>query len=410
MAAIPSCPICFGRRPYCIHKSYPLPRPDWIAKQVQEQLKKEFSGPAYSVFVGREGYPNVTMGPMAGLQLNPMMDNPAAWFGKSYTDIITMRSLLIRSKQPQSVFSRERFVLENQELAMARKPADTEITFEKTPFYRFTLSDRLQPMGPSGDLVRMRITENTKIAPAVERIVGDEFKAAEAVTELYKKGQDVYKINTILSSGALGMEQAKKLVPTRWSITATDDMVAKGLIEKIKQFPETSDYLVFESTYIDNHFLALVLPGAWEFENFEAWAPRSWPQALPAATGQGSSQTQSRIIEEYEPYAGRKNYAENQAGGYYARRIGATEGLIRLRKQGRVVVFREVSEGYTIPLGVWVVRETVRNAMQGTPKKFSTFEEALAFVGPKLKLKLNDYMKQSRILQRKTIRDFVPAA
>jgi hypothetical protein len=38
-----------------------------------------------------------------------------------------------------------------------------------------------------------------------------------------------------LSIGVLGLKKDKKLVPTRWAITATDDILAKKLLEKVKQ-------------------------------------------------------------------------------------------------------------------------------------------------------------------------------
>src|SRR3989338_3177514 len=117
MAYIPSCKICSGVRPFCIHKSYPIERPQEIEKKIKEKLGKEFFGPSYSVFVGHFGYPQVNIGPMAGLEINSEIDDPSKWFGLDYQKIIELRSMLIRSKQQENILSKNKFIQENQELA-----------------------------------------------------------------------------------------------------------------------------------------------------------------------------------------------------------------------------------------------------------------------------------------------------
>ncbi|MBN1896308.1 MAG: hypothetical protein JW789_01090 [Candidatus Aenigmarchaeota archaeon] len=156
--------------------------------------------------------------------------------------------------------------------------------------------------------------------------------------------------------------------------------------------------MVYSSSYLDNHYQVLLMPGEWEFENFEAWAPGT-PWSMDAKSVQ--------ILAEYEPYHGRKKYADLQGGGFYASRLAVTEGLKVLRRQARVVVFREVGEGYIIPLGVWQVLENVRNAFRGECLKFATKHEALKHIEEKLRLPLKDYERQSTILSRRTLGDFL---
>jgi len=395
MVQVPSCPLCSGRRPFCIHKSYPLQGLD-VEKRVKEKLKKDFFGPSYSVFIGRHGYPNVFAGPMIGLEARKGIDSPQQWYGMDYSKIIELRSFLLRSKQKESIFSHSKFILENQELAMAEKPHDTEIYFKKTPHFSFTLSERFQPMGPSGELERMRVTENVKVRERVERVVTDDLKAAEQVFLLHKTGMGVHKISSVLSSGVLGLDKNKKLVPSRWSVTGVDDIITKKLLEKVRTYPSISDYMVFEAEHLDNHFVILLMPGSWEFENFEAWAPGSnW-----------SSQTQSRIIEEYEPFQGRSDYAVKQSGGYYAARYPVTLYLEGIHKQARVISFREVYEGYTVPLGVFVVRNVAENAFKGKVKVFGTQQEALEYVDSRLRIPIENYKMESKILKQKRIFDY----
>jgi len=392
------CVYCKGGKNLCGNKTCPLLKRFEVVPKVRESVSTEFFGPNYSVFVGRAGYPNVGIGPMAALEERPNLDSPKDWLGMDYQKIVELRSLLIRSRQDENVFSRSRFVEENQELAMSSRPTDIELTFRKKPVYRVSFSDIVQPMGPSAPLQKLRLAQNPKIPKRVEYIVNDELRAAEAARMLYKSGQDVYKITTILSSGVLGAGEAKKLVPTRWSITAVDDMIAKQMMEGIRTYPQINDFLVFESRHLDNHFVTLFMPGNWEFENFEAWAPgSSWSFSLK----------KTEIIEEYEPFEGRTKYADKQGGGYYASRISAVKALYRMRRQARVVVFREVYEGYVIPLGVWVVRQTSEKAYENPPKRFATQKEALEYVRTRIRVPLEEYLRQSRMLRQKRLEDFI---
>ena len=113
------------------------------------------------------------------------------------------------------------------------------------------------------------------------------------------------------------------------------------------------------------------------------------------------------ILQEYEPFRGRTTYAESEGGGYYAARLAVTESLEQMRKQARAVVFREIYEGYVVPLGVWMVRENARNAMCQTPIKFNTMKEAMNYISSKLRLPIDNYVKISKILSQRRIDSFL---
>ncbi len=393
------CIICKGSRNLCGWRVCPLYSRIKVIPKIQENLKKEFFGPSTSVFVGHNFYPNVYVGPLASLDSKNLetIDSPQEWFGKPYGEIIRFRSLVLRSKSRENVFSRSKFIEQNQELSLARKPTDVELAFKKIPKISFEYSDITQPMGPSGSLEKFRVTENPAIPRKTEKIVSDELKAEESGFTFYRYGEDVYRISTILSSGILGLEKSKKLVPTRWSITAVDDMIFRNLVKKVKECEQINDYLVFSSEYLDNHFEFLLMPGNWEFENFEAWSPGStWSFNLK----------KTEILEEYEPFHGRKSYASLHAGGYYASRLAVIEYLHKIRKQARVVGFREIHEGYTIPLGVWVVRETARNAFLSKPWRFHSLSEALKHIDSRLRTSVSEYVKKSVILRQRRLEDF----
>jgi hypothetical protein len=396
VSAARMCLICKGSRALCGQSRCPL-----LARvSVQPKLKEvgqEFFGPSTSVFVGRFGYPNVGLGPLAAIDMKENIDNPVNWLSMDYSDIVEMRSLVLRSRMNQSIHARNRYVYENQELALATKPTDVEMSFSSKPLYRVSFSDMNQPMGPSASLQKLTIAENPHIPKKIDYIVSDDVKASDAGVMFYKGGQDVYKISTILSSGVIGMKKKRKLVPTRWSITAVDSLLFDFMVNDVKDFPSVNEFQVFSHQALDNRFEILLMPGSWEYENFEAWAPGGmWTESLK----------KPEILEEYEPFGGRKKYADKEGGGYYAARLGVIEGLREMRRQARVIVFREVYEGYQVPLGVWVVRENVRNAMRQKPESFATLQEALNSIKDRLRLKMEDYQKQSRILRQRRILDF----
>jgi hypothetical protein len=214
-------------------------------------------------------------------------------------------------------------------------------------------------------------------------------KAADAIRGLYENGVLVTKIQRSFSVGAFGLEANRRLVPTRWSITAVDSILSRDLMERIKTFSEINEYRIYESKYLDNIFEVLMLPQAWSYESMEAWYPGTiWNPS-------GSSVV---IYSDWEGYEGRTTYAAI-GGCYYAARLAAGELLTKERRQATVIVLREAHPGYIMPVGVWQVRENVRNAMKQTPLKFNTLDEALVRIASQLAIPLQRWIKNSKLLQ-----------
>jgi hypothetical protein len=259
---------------------------------------------------------------------------------------------------------------------MAARPVDTETKLEKMSL-RMMMDNHSLPMGPTGTTEKIRITENTKIHPKVDYVVSDtDLNATEAVSEyLYFKGHvPESTIKRVFSAGLLGKKTKRRIVPTRWSITAVDDIISKALIKEIKKFPEINDYRIFETTYLDNHFKILLFPGKFTYEMNEVWAPNTlWNISL---SGDNRS-LKPQIMTDFEFYKGRKNYASNITGAYYAARKEVCEYLYKIGRQARVLIFREVQGGYIVPLGVWVIRESIKDAMaKGNPLILDNFNDS----------------------------------
>nr|MDO8079792.1 hypothetical protein [Candidatus Freyarchaeota archaeon] len=296
-----------------------------------------------------------------------------------------------------------RLLATGQEIAMAAKPVDAEAVLEKEPKIRIEFDSHSQPMGPTAPVKNIFLASEPFVPRRVDSIVsGTDLKAVDAVAELYSNGFSVNYIHRLLSSGLLGVSKSRKLVPTRWSITATDDISSKVLVEEIKDYPQLGECLVFRESYLDNHFIILMMPRVWSFEQLETWFPGS------AWLSKGYKPV---IVQDHEFYNGRNSYASRVAGAYYAARLAVAEYLSRIRRQASIIVFREVHPGYILPLGVWVIRETVRNAVRKNPLKFTSLEESIQYIKNNLQIPWKKWERTSQLLKflstQKTIDSFL---
>jgi hypothetical protein len=223
----------------------------------------------------------------------------------------------------------------------------------------------------------------------VDYLVGDsDAKSLDAVDELYRSKIEISHIQKLFSTGLLGMKKNRKMVPTRWSITAVDDILGKEILKKVRYYPQLGDFQLFSEYYNGNHFEILFLPGNFEFEVIEvAFSGSLWNEAG------------TEFCHDYESFFGRTSYASEVVGAYYADRLATTEYLEKIKRQAKVVVFHEEREEYYAPVGVGIIREAIRRAMQKQPEIFATKEEALEKMKSRLKLSFNEYLKKSIVLK-----------
>lgn len=368
------CPIC--------HKVY-------SQKKVNLNAKQDFFGNAPNVFVGKYGYPNVNVG-LLGVEQYNNHDNPLLWSKENYQipRIVDLRTQLVNSNFNTNIKNfNDKFLEISQEVSMSKKPVDVEINLDKKPNFRSSFNQVAMPHGPRVKLKKAQITENPKIPRAVDKAVSDsDWKAADALKYLHKKELDEHYLTKIFSVGNLGVKTQRKLVPTRWSITAVDDTLGKQQIDEIKKFPE-SDYLAYFGGYLGNYYLILCFPDVWSYELFET------------VIGERSA-----FGTDYESYDGRKTYADNTAGGYYAARLAILERLMKSRRQSSVLALRFITPEYWAPLGVWVVREASRNAMNSRPINFASEELMLNYARLLLKKKFNydldTLLRESKLYNR----------
>ena len=361
----PNCPIC--------SKAYSFLK----IKNKIIKLKENFSTDAVSPFVGRFDYPNINIGmltPPEHEEDSWLYDAPKHWSMQNLQipKIVDFRSSLINSRSKINVKSRNKFLELNQEVAMASKPVDVEVNLKDKPLLRMNFNNYTAPSGPQATIKKASLAENPKISNKVEKTFSDtDLKANDALIYLYKHHFDETFLSKILSVGTLGIGKNRKLVPTRWSITATDDALGKYLLKTIKDHNQIN-YSAFFGGYLGNYYLILSFPEVWSYELFETHIRN--PQ---------------HYMTDYEPYEGRKYYAQNTAGGYYTVRLAILEKLNQIKKQGSCLALRFITGDYTLPLGVWVTREAARKTMSSRPIEFSSKELMLEYAKKLAKKRFN---------------------
>ena len=346
-----------------------------------------------SVFVGTYGYPKVSVGPM----LPPVhgetsiLDTPEKWIGKSLEDIVNFRLNLIRGiKKIPSTQCDGRYIENLQDMTMSSSPADTEIEFVKPTFPVTSVDQQSAPFGPLGEIKNAKFS-STHANRSIEKMYYDhDLKADDAIIKLFNSGIDVSRIQKCLSIGMLGID--RKLVPTKWSITATDDIISKSLMTQILDFDIIDSFNVFSFSHLGNLFSVILFPHRWLFEMQEAWHDGK-------SIGFGN---------DYEDAKGISHPPEI-AGAYFAAKLAVAEYLFKKQKQAGILVLREIQPEYAIPVGVWQVREGVREAMKHQAILAENMDNAIELATRKMTIGKNEWIREGKMLkliQQKTISDF----
>jgi hypothetical protein len=194
---------------------------------------------------------------------------------------------------------------------------------------------------------------------------------------LYKKDVDENTLTKLFSIGNLGLKKDRRLVPTRWSTTAVHDIVTKNLLNNIKNSP-LFDYKAYFGSYLGNYYLLLFFPEIWSYELFETYV-----------SSNTTMESNLKYMTDFEPYEGRKTYAQNCAGGWYSVRMAIAEHLDRVKRQGSCLAIRLITDEYAMPLGVWVTTEATRKALNNKSIGFSSMELMLKYAKIFIKKKFN---------------------
>jgi hypothetical protein len=344
-----------------------------------------------SIFVGRYGYPKVRIGPM----IPPLhgdttiLDRTELWTGKNLEEIANYRLSLVLGTMNVNIHDISSRYLENmQELAMSERPAETEATFEKTPVVDVHMQKELRldhvapPFGPAAPLRGFKMS-SLSADQRIETVYYDtDLRAADAMMELYRRSVEMSIIQRVLSMGMLGVKKKRKLVPTRWSISATDDIISSMLVKEIEMNPTIDLFEVTRYSHLANYYSIILIPDdRWIFEMIESW----FTSRGQVATGADNEDERGL------------NHNPTIAGAYFAARLAVAEHLARQHKKAGAIVLREIHPNYVMPLGVWQIREGVREALKKPPQKFERFDHAMSFACSYMSLSKNEVVQKSRL-------------
>ncbi|MHB1907703.1 MAG: Nre family DNA repair protein [Nitrososphaerales archaeon] len=393
------CLACRGAKLLCGKTKCPiLTKAEGFSKHAPKLFSSDLvsgSSPP-GVFIGRFGYPKVFIGPMVPAVHGDteFLDTPEMWKGKTIEEIVDYRYSLVRGCMRADIHEAvdgSRLVTTLQEIAMSNKPADSELLLGRKPVQRITFSENSQPFGPSAPLKEFKASGNVSVDHRIEKAYYDkDLKASDAVFDLYRGGVLFSKLEKAFSVGVFGERKRRKLVPTRWSITAVDSNLSLRLIDEIKDYETIDEYRVFHYENLDNVYIGILTPEKWKYEWIEAWhSGTAWNQF-------GSK---PEMIGDYEGYYGRKTYAK-PGGCYYSTRFAVSEYLSRERRQSGAIMLREIHPGYILPVGVWNVRESIRGLLSSRYKSFETLDEALDYASSFFFIPKASWMKNSELLRQ----------
>lgn len=314
------------------------------------------------ILVGEAGYPRIRVyylippgvyGEEAGYR-----DAPRLWASRRepLARIISLRSELLSASL--RVDARDPFTLYQEEIGLAAisvKPVESEAKLVKPPVPRLVFDGLSKPRGPSAPVEKIKVSGNPRLPRIVERIMWDDAPATNAIVELYRSGVDVYGIQKVMSVGFLGRIRYRRVVPTRWAITAVDETISRHLRGLLRDKPELDKIEVYRGEYLGNRFIIVLMPGPGSFEWIEAWQPQTlWTKAA-----------RDPIVWRVEEDPLGRRTADD--GGFSAAKIAVLEHLASRGRRADVVILREITPSYYAPVGNWHIRETVRRAMGKGP-------------------------------------------
>jgi hypothetical protein len=369
------CVKCRGAKMLCGLSYCPVSIVDKVRKVYSFRGNSIAGSSPPSLFVGRYGYPKINIYPSTPPFSGDTgyLEDESKWLSQDLNDFISGRLSLLRGGVKVSVDAASNPDYRLQEIqvsSLSSTPVDVEMTVEKSFRDNVVLDENITPMGPSSPLKNIKFG-NYHIDNRIEKLYYDrDLKASEGVISLYDRGMGINGISKALSAGSLGTGKRRRIMPTRWSITATDKAISDRLVDEIKDYKEIDSFEVYTRKTDGNLFIAVLAPGQWMFEWGESWFPGSTWNSF------GSS---VEIELDYEGYYGRKTYPEI-GGCYYSSRLAAAEKYRQMKRTGSAMLWREIYPGFNLPVGVWYVRENVRELFKSKPERFDTIGDAVKYV------------------------------
>ena len=335
-------------------------------------------------------YPKVYLGLLfTENEKSDLFDNPEILSENkvSIEDLIEFRTSMINARKAVDVNipkKNDKIYEKVLEASLSIKSVNVELFLNKIR-ENTKLTKIIAYYGFNGYLKDLKINENPKIPNVIYNI--NDVKAEDGVYLMYEKGLSDYYISRIFSLGFFGLKTNRKLVPSKWSITAVHSILYRKIISENKdKLKSISTIMLFNYKLYGNDFYGLFLPGNGNVELIEVLLPG----CVYNLNGKNS------II-------GR----DDESGGYYALKLSFAEFQNYSKYKGDLVVIRIINRDYKIPLGVWVVREGTKRMFRNLIERFNGTKEALEYLnnllGNRYNLNIYKIKKYSNILNQKKL-------
>ncbi|BBL45661.1 DNA repair protein NreA [Nanobdella aerobiophila] len=352
------------------------------AKRLAEKYKKLYGKSIYlkreiygftppSNLISSINYPKLSLGILTSQNDNiNYYDNPIYWAKNNIPvdEIIKNRVGLVNAKKiVDSNLPRkdERLYNDILDAMLSIKSINIELYLKKI-YENDNISKIVGFYGFNGIFDKIILNENPRIPKEVYRI--NDIKSEESVYYLYKEGMSDYYISRLFSIGFFGYRINRKLVPSRWSITAVHNILEKKLRKELEDIKVIDKYYLFYYSLYGNDFYGILIPGKGDVELIEVLIPGS-------------------IYNLYSKYSiiGR----DDKSGGYSSLRLSFAEFMKNYRLKGSLIVFRFVTKEYSVPLGVWVVREGTKYMLNNIIEKFDNYNDLVEYLNNRLNKKYN---------------------
>lgn len=362
-------------------------------KKYQQTLKptKELEGYAASSIVGEKNYPYLSIHNIQTEDKKAGYKNTAEIVKKDYSDIFKFKAKNILGTTNKEHIRKvdDKIKKEIEDIYKAKNDPNFTTEFEKELKFDKVLVNKVSGiMGSKNPLQKLQTNENAQTSKQVEKYTQEDIKSKEAIISLYEKGTNEHQIINLLALGSFGINMNKKLVPTRWAITAYDKCIENYLHQKLTQFKIINEFQIFQSYNKGNTFLIILIPNNQSFENIEWFGQK---------------------LCDYSSFENKLDKEEPEtAGGFYASKVAVSEHLMEIKKQASILCIRLI-EDYDLPLGVVLVRESIRDAMKNKIFSCSNEKEMIEFLHTKNKVFEKLYL-ESRTLRenknQKKLREF----
>ncbi|HEX9240722.1 MAG TPA: hypothetical protein VF910_08755, partial [Candidatus Bathyarchaeia archaeon] len=296
-----------------------------------------------------------------------------------------------------------------QDVAMMTRPVDAELILIRPPRKILDLREDSQPFGPIAPLASFQTGNSTADNRIQKAFYDGDLPADDAVLQLYRNGVLVTRIQRAFSLGMFGENKRRKLVPTRWSITAVDSNLSLRLMARVRQHPLIDEYRVYKYTYLDNTYVGILTPESWRFEWIEAWfepelLATSFPDVNMATDVENTNYVSADghrpvMLGDSEGFRNRTTYAR-PGGCYYSARLAVSEYLDAIGRQAGAIMLREIHPGYIMPVGVWNVRESLRALFKTQFERFDSMDAAMHYISTIFEIPKRGWIENSALLQK----------